>query len=177
MKLLRPVSVTRSPPLFFVALITACIGAAVNHLPAYASQGRNITIIREAQSRSYWGSDPRWIDWTGEEGLFRQMRDAGYEFCLRSETLEATCAEQQDEAVHAAVLILMADSDQRAMEDKTSLSFKERWVAEHPEVSDRIRSYCWGLYNDHGARDARLISSCLGNLPAFSPLIELPSVD
>jgi len=177
MRLLPAVLATRCPLVYVFALTTACIGVAVNHRPAHASDGSDITIIREAQSRSYWGADPLWIDWTGEKGLFRQIRDAGYEFCLQLKVLDVTCTEQQDEAVHAAVLILRADRDLRAMENKTSLTFEERWVAEHPEITGDIRSYCWELYGDHGARDARLISSCLGNLPAFSPLVPLPTVD
>jgi hypothetical protein len=118
-----------------------------------------------------------WINLTGEEALFRQVRDRAYAFCLRDGAIDRHCAREQDHAVHSSVLAWLLVGEQRRMPDKSQLGTKERWVAEHPEIATGARAYCWALYNAHGRMDARLLSVCLGNLTDFTPLVDLPVVD
>lgn len=131
--------------------------------------------IRNAQQESFWGEDPKWISWSGDEAYFRQVRDAGYRFCLNKVDGDvSTCFAEQDEAVHGSILTLLADMQQREMPDRSGLSREQRWVASHPEIATEIKNYCTEIYRDHGSEDARILAVCLGNLPAFSPYIGLP---
>ncbi|NML04421.1 hypothetical protein [Sphingomonas sp. G-3-2-10] len=139
-----------------------------------ASEVDPLPIVREAQRKSFWGSTPKWIDWTDEKRIFREVRDAGYLYCYRFGKIDEACSSDQDEAVHTAVLLLMVDREQRGAKNKSGFSREQLWVAEHPHITRDIRAYCWKLYRDHGGKDARLIASCLANLPAFSPMVDLP---
>jgi hypothetical protein len=134
-------------------------------------------LIASAQRSSYWGGSPAWIDYTGDERLFRQVRDRAFAYCHRDGAIPRSCADAQDGAVQAIVLTLVTVEAQRRMPDKSRLSERERWIADHPEVVARARNYCWALYDAHGGMDARLLSACLGNLVGVSEVVSLPVFD
>jgi len=71
-------------------------------------------------------------------------------------------------------MALMVADAQRHMPRKEKLGRKEYWVASNPDVAAHVASYCWALYKEHGASDARILSVCLGNLTEYSPLVDLP---
>ena len=60
------------------------------------------------------------------------------------------------------------------MTDQSSLSLREREVANNPQLRVDVLTYCSNLYADHGNQDARVLAVCLGNLSEFSPLIAIP---
>jgi len=161
--------------LAFAIMASVATGAASGH-PCRDPQGGSPApeIVRKAQRFSFWGENPKWLDWAGEEAFIQRLRDSGFAYCYRDGAIEPSCASEQDEAVHAVVLLLMASEAQREMDEKSRLTFEQRWVAEHPEIVRQVRFHCLKLYQDHGGEDARILSACLGNLPAFSPLIPLP---
>ena len=138
---------------------------------------RAAVIVREAQARSQWGTDPVWIGFAGEEALVRQIRDRAYAYCLYDGIIDAACAVEEDEATHSVVLTMLLLGAQRRMADKSHLSFKERWVADHPEIVVHARTRCWALYEAHGGKDARLLDHCLSNLIDSSQLVGLPVFD
>ena len=112
---------------------------------------------------------------SGEEARFRQMRDRAYEYCfLRDGAIDQTCSQEQDDALHSAAATLMNVETQRRMPNKSSLSDKERRVADDPRIVSQARSYCWSLYDAHGGRDARLLAICLSNLTDSSSLVPIP---
>jgi hypothetical protein len=133
--------------------------------------------VAAAQRSSSWGLNPTWIDLSGEEALFRQVRARAFASCFRDGSISRTCAEEQDAAVQSVVLTLEVVEAQRRMPDRGALGVKERWVADHPEIVSQARSYCWALYNSHGGMDARLLAVCLGNLIEGSIVVPLPTRD
>jgi hypothetical protein len=139
-----------------------------------AAPGASAEIVAAAQRSSYWGLNPVWINFIGDEALFRRVRARAFAFCFRGQAIDPGCANDQDEAVHAVVLALLVADAQQHMTNKDRLGRKERWVANHPEIVSHTRSYCWRLYAAHGGMDARLLAVCLGNLTDFSPLESLP---
>jgi hypothetical protein len=121
-----------------------------------------------------WGADPIWIVASNQPALFREVRNRAYGYCVRGDAVDPRCAQEQDESVRVAVLTLMLLQDQSEMPDKSTLSDKERRVADDPQLAEDGKTYCWSIYNAHGAIDARLLSLCLGNLTDFSQLVPTP---
>jgi hypothetical protein len=132
------------------------------------------SMISEAQAKSTLGKNPRWLHYTDKPALFRGVRNRAYGYCFAHGRIDLQCASEQDDAVEGAVLALDIASDQARMRDKSSLGIKEHFVATNPEVAPRVAKFCWALYKDHGAADARILSVCLGNLTDYSPLLPLP---
>lgn len=159
-----------------VCLTAAGLGFAVGRTTNSPHQGGTATpaLLASAQEASTYGARPNWINSSGEGQVFTGVRDRAYAFCFRGDLIDRACANEQDEAVRAAVTALVVAADQHNMPNKESLGLKERWVAEHPAIVSQLRSYCWALYRAHGAGDARLLAVCLGNLTDYSPLIALP---
>lgn len=60
------------------------------------------------------------------------------------------------------------------MADHSRLSLREQEVARNPKLRESIVRHCFGLYAEHGRKDARLLAVCLGNLSEFSPLVSIP---
>jgi hypothetical protein len=106
--------------------------------------------------------------------LFEGVRDRGYAYCIANGHIDPRCASEQDEAVRFAVVALVIARDQQRMPNKEGLGLKEQWVATNPEIVADVLNQCWALYKQHGAKDARLLSVCLGNLTDASPLVQLP---
>jgi hypothetical protein len=111
---------------------------------------------------------------TGKGDLFKRVRERAYGYCLSGANIDQKCASEQDDAVEGAVWALNIAASQAEMKDKHGLGLKEHYVATNPEITPRVVSTCWALYEEHGAADARILSVCLGNLTDFSPLIPLP---
>ena len=132
------------------------------------------TIIAAAQVRSFRGANPKWLELTDKEALFRLVRDHAYSYCLSQKSVDLKCTAEQDDAVEASVLALKVAVDQAAMTDKKRLGLKEHYVATNPIVATSVENACWALYKAHGSQDARILSVCLGNLTDYSPLIPLP---
>lgn len=173
--------ISRLPSVFWLGalIVVGASGIAVGRLmtPQPTNVSATPEIIRNAQRSAYWGLNPRWIDWSGEEARFRQIRDRAFAFCFRDGAITRSCAEEQDGSVQLAIQTLMTVEMQRRMSDKTALSEKARWIATSPDVVARARSYCWALYNAHGGMDARLLSTCLSNLIDTSEVVPLPVRD
>jgi len=131
-------------------------------------------IIAAAQAKSLYGATPNWLTLTDKPDLFKGVRDRAYGYCLSDMQIDMECASKQDEAVEASVMALHLASVQAKMTNMETLGLKERWVAENPEIAQRVTTECWAFYKEHGAADARLLAICLGNLTDYSPLIPLP---
>lgn len=172
---------SRLPSVFWLGalIVVGASGIAAGRLipPKSTRVSATPEIIRDAQSASYWGLNPRWIDWSGEEARFRQIRDRAFAFCFRDGAITRSCAEEQDGSVQLSIQVLMTVELQRRMSDKTALSEKARWIAANPDVVARARSHCWALYNAHGGMDARLLSTCLSNLIDTSEVVPMPVRD
>jgi hypothetical protein len=104
----------------------------------------------------------------------KSLRQRGYEYCYRNDSIDVACAREQDEAVQSAFFAILISKAQQEMTDQNQLSLREREVARNPQLRTKIVRYCSRLYADHGKQDARLLAVCLGNLSEFSPLVEIP---
>jgi hypothetical protein len=164
------------------ALLALLVGAVGGAIAGYeiANSGLHPTteasteVIRAAQRSSYWGTTPEWIDWSGEAARMRVVRDHSYAKCFRDRSIIKRCAQEQDDAIRASVLVPVLLYNQR-LSNRKKLSWHEAWIADHPEIERDVRAYCWRLYQDNGERDARILAACLGNLVGGGyPVIEWP---
>ena len=130
--------------------------------------------IKQAQGRSIYGANPKWLQLSGQPDLFRRVRDRAYAYCLSGTAINMKCATEQDEAVSSSIGAIEIARAQRAMASKERLGRKEYYVATNPEIVQGVLNTCWALYKEHGAADARILSVCLGNLTDYSPLVPLP---
>ncbi len=73
-----------------------------------------------------------------------------------------------------ATMALVTADAQRRMPNKATLGLKEQWVASNPQIVPQVLNECWGLYRQHGAEDARILSTCLASLTDASPLVPIP---
>lgn len=107
------------------------------------------------------------------------MRARGYQYCQKNGSIDKDCAYLQDQAIIKSEFAIMISIGQQKMTEaqKNGLSDRERWVSFNPHIRNEVIDYCTRLYEDHGGRDARIFSVCLGNLTDFSPLVALPVVD
>lgn len=157
-----------------VILYGAVLGLAACGFPSREAGSQTQTMIADAQAKSTYGTQPKWLRLTNNRDLFQRVRDRAYGYCLKSANIDRECASEQDDAVQASVLALQVATDQAEMKDKDGLGKKEQYVATNPEIVPRVQAACWALYREHGAADARILSVCLGNLTDYSPLIPLP---
>ncbi len=131
-------------------------------------------LIKRAQQTSPHGEKPNWLGFTESDSLFEGIRDRAYAFCFSRGSIERRCALEQDEAVQFATLALVTADAQRRMPNKATLGLKEQWVASNPQIVPQVLNECWGLYRQHGAEDARILSTCLASLTDASPLVRVP---
>lgn len=87
------------------------------------------------------------------------MRDRAYGFCIEEKPSAVACLIEQDHALYeyarAFALVRMFRDEQEpvfpyAVGHKLDLA-----------AFDQARSYCRSIYEDHGARDARMLGPCL----------------
>lgn len=163
--------------LALVRLRTAGILIALGLMSACGAEGpaQRLGVIKEAEARSAYGANPKWLELTSQRDLFRRVRDRGYVYCLRGTSVEDKCAFEQDQAVLGAVAAIFLAEGLRGTPNKNSLTPKERELVFDPAILPRVLNTCWSLYKEHGASDARILSVCLGNLTDYSPLIPLPA--
>jgi hypothetical protein len=147
-----------------VLVLVAAASVAAYMFVHQSEPSSQLSIIRGAQTNSYWRAEPKWLEFTDPPALFAGVRDRGYAYCLSNGQIDPGCAQDQDDAVHSAVLAILTVHLQRAMPDKSTLERSEYWVATNPDVAAGVVRDCWALYREHSASDARILSVCLGNL-------------
>jgi hypothetical protein len=161
-----------------VIALTALGGAICGYLIAVvrdeAPPKAPAQMVGSAEAASLLGPRPAWIAGSMQATAVRHARDRGYAFCYDGKTIDRACADEQDEAISFSVVVSTVPAAQRSL-DRKLLSLRENWVADHPEIVNQVRDYCWNLYRRHGAEDARILGACLGNLTEAS-LINPPPV-
>jgi hypothetical protein len=130
--------------------------------------------ILQAQETANKYLPPFWRDKLRDDPKLKQLRDQGFAYCFRGGSIVLTCARKQDEAIQAVFFAIDISERQQKMTDQSSLSLREREVANNPQLRVDVLAYCSNLYADHGNQDARVLAVCLGNLSEFSPLIAIP---
>jgi len=151
-------------------MLVAAVAACTDQTRA-SSRG---VLIKQAEARSFYGANPKWLEFSNPRDLFQRVRDRAYAYCLSGSVMNMKCADEQDEAVSSSIGAIEVAEAQRGMTNKEKLGRKEYYVATNPEIVPRVLNTCWALYKEHGAADARILSVCLGNLTDYSPLVPLP---
>lgn len=130
--------------------------------------------ISRAQEAANKLLPPLWADMFEDQPWFKSVRRNGYRYCYRNGSIDAACARNQDAAIQSAFFAIEISKEQQKMADHSRLSLREQEVARNPKLRESIVRHCFGLYAEHGRKDARLLAVCLGNLSEFSPLVSIP---
>lgn len=158
-----------------LATIAAAFAAGLVFGRPEAVRAPSAAEIRQAQQRLDAGLPQAWVRMFAARKKLQHLRDRGYAYCYRQGGFDADCGRQQDKAVQDIFYALLISDEQRSMKDRSSLSLREYEVAANPRMAADIRRYCWTLFVEHGGRDLRILSTCLGNLTGFSPLVKIPA--
>lgn len=127
--------------------------------PPVPSQGQ----IRAAQAKQGLGPTTGWrlapADWAKKTA---EMRDRAYAFCMEKHPNDPGCLADQDQSL---VLANHADSV-AAMWIKQPDDGHDyaRALAANPDSLPAVRAYCFSIYHDAGARDARMLGPCMQNM-------------
>ncbi|KQM57942.1 hypothetical protein ASE65_12330 [Sphingomonas sp. Leaf16] len=117
--------------------------------------------VRSAQRASIFRATATWrlsaANWSRSTPA---MRDAAYRFCIARHGADSTCFHEQDYSLIAAN---HAETNaRRAVRSKSDASFFDA-IRSRPEAFDEARRYCFSVYRDAGAQDARMLGPCLSS--------------
>lgn len=130
--------------------------------------------IKAAQLASTFGATATWklsdANWSTATPA---MRDAAYRFCIERYGGDSNCFNEQDYSLIAANHV--ESNVRRAIRGVSSAPFFDALRA-RPAAFDDARRYCFSVYRDAGARDARILGPCLSSATGsdFFAVIPVP---
>lgn len=130
--------------------------------------------IRAAQQASTFGATATWklsdAIWSTATPA---MRDAAYRFCIERHGGDGTCFSEQDYSLIAANHV--ETNARRAIRSGSSAPFFDA-IRARPAAFDDARRYCFSVYRDAGAQDARMLGPCLSSATGsdFFAIIPVP---
>lgn len=117
--------------------------------------------IDTAQRNSKFG---RTADWRISDANWSKntetMRDRAYRFCIERYEANTNCFNEQDYSLIAAN---HSETNARRAIGKESDYPHFDSIRVRPEAFDEARRYCFSVYQDAGAADARILGPCLSN--------------
>ncbi|WP_230769399.1 hypothetical protein [Sphingomonas sp. Leaf4] len=140
------------PQIFLLFILAGC-----SSLPGDATSDR----IDAAQRAAKFGSTADWkisdANWSKNT---RAMRDRAYRFCIERYEANTKCFDEQDYSLIAAN---HSETNARRAIVKESGYLPFDSIRSRPEAFDEARRYCFSIYQDAGAADARMLGPCLSN--------------
>ena len=130
--------------------------------------------MRAAQRASTFGATATWklsdANWSKATPA---MRDAAYRFCMERLAGDSTCFNEQDYSLIAANHV--ESNVRRAIRGVSSAPFFDA-IRARPAAFDDARRYCFSVYRDAGAQDARILGPCLSSATGsdFFAIIPVP---
>ncbi len=102
------------------------------------------------------------------------MRDAAYRFCIERHDADTICFNEQDYSLIAANQ--METNARRAIRSRSDHPFLDA-IRARPAAFDDARRYCFSVYRDAGAKDARMLGPCLSSATGSDFFAIIPVAD
>ncbi|PXA88874.1 hypothetical protein DMC47_29505 [Nostoc sp. 3335mG] len=117
--------------------------------------------IRTAQRASKFGAVAQWpLSIANWSKATPEMRNAAYRFCIERHGSDTTCFDEQDYSL--IVANHMETNARNAIRRESGDLFFDA-IRARPEAFDDARRYCFSVYRDAGAQDARMLGPCLSS--------------
>lgn len=114
----------------------------------------------EAQAKSRMGPVSAWkIDPALPRAELQNMRDRAYRYCVSAKAGDRQCFVEQDLSLFEfarsfAIARFLISEDSPA-------NFYAEGLRSDPKAFRRAVAYCYSIYSDHGAADARMLGPCV----------------
>lgn len=131
--------------------------------------------LRSAQQASTFGATTTWrLSTANWSKATPAMRDAAYRFCVERHGADTTCFLEQDLSLIAANHV--ETNARRAIRTESDGPYADA-IRARPAAFDDARRYCFSVYRDAGAQDARMLGPCLSSATGSDFFGIIPTVD
>lgn len=139
----------------------ARLAAAIACLICSTAQAQaQVEEVATRQERSQLGATEQWpLDPALSRSEIQLMRDRAYGFCMVEKASDEGCIDEQDHSlfhyVSSFALVRLFRAERRPTNPFAAGHIDD------PSAFDGMQSYCYSIYSDHGARDARMLGPCM----------------